>query len=228
MFWPPLLLDLLLLCRRRRRRRRYYCCCCCCAVTRSCVRSIKHETRNSLLRRVVLRDASRVEKQQRSSSTAAAQQQRSSSTAAAQQQRSSSTAAAQQQQQQRRRRRWRRRGSNNGQLPFGVSGWPLCCVSVAERVCALSVPVHPGCPSLPWLRGFGLGIKLGAYRPIVWTAEARMNLERSSVQIVRSSGKFRAVFCKVRTIWFLRGGFVVNLGRTTFIANTLICEYNRE
>ena len=180
MFWPPLLLDLLLLllCRRRRRRR-YYCCCCCCAVTRSCVRSIKHQTRNSLSRRVVLRDASRVEKQEK-------QQQHSSSTAAAQQQ--------QQQQQPRRRRRWRRRGSSSGQLPFGVSGWLLCCVSVAERVCALSLSVHPGCPSLPWLRGFGLGIKLGACRPIVWTAEARMNLERSSVQIVRSSGKFRAVF----------------------------------
>ena len=117
MFWPPLLLALLLLllCRRRRRRR-YYCCCCCCAVTRSCVRSIKHKTRNSLLRRVVLRDASRVEKQpQHSSSTAAAQE---------------------------RRRRWRRRGSSSGQFPFGVSGWLLCCVSVAERVCALSVCVY--------------------------------------------------------------------------------------
>ena len=91
-------------------------CCCCCAVTRSCVRSIKHKTRNSLLRRVVLRDASRVEKQpQHSSSTAAAQE---------------------------RRRRWRRRGSSSGQFPFGVSGWLLCCVSVAERVCALSVCVH--------------------------------------------------------------------------------------
>ena len=125
--------------------------------------------------------------------------------AAAQQQHSSSTAAAaaqqqQQQQRRRRRRRWRRRGSSSGQLPFGVSGWLLCCVSIAERVCALSVSVHPGGPSLPWLRGFGLRIKLGACRPIVWTAEARMNLERSSVQIVRSSGKFRAVFCKVRSI----------------------------
>ena len=146
-FWPPLLLDLLLLLLCRRRRRRRYYCCCCCAVTRSCVRSIKHKTRNSLLRRVVLRDASRVEKQQ---------------------QHSSSTAAAQQQ----RRRRWRRRGSSSGHLPFGVSGWLLYCASVAERVCALSVSVHPGCPSLPWLRGFGLGIKLGACRPIVWTAEA--------------------------------------------------------
>ena len=89
---------------------------------------------------------------------AAAQQQHSSSTAAAQQQQ-------QQQQQQRRRRRWRwrRRGSNSGQLPFGVSGWQLCCVSVAERVGALSVLVcTSGCPSLPWLRSFGLGIKLGA------------------------------------------------------------------
>ena len=121
MFWPPLLLDLLLLllCHRRRRRR-YYCCCCCCAVTRSCVRSIQHKMRNSLLRRgcaqrsIAGREAS-----------------------AAQQQHRSSTAAAQQQQQQRRRRR--RRGSSSGQLPFGVSGWLLCCVSVAERVCALSV-----------------------------------------------------------------------------------------
>ena len=176
MFWPPLLLDLLLLllCRRRRRCRYYCCCCCCCAVTRPCVRSIKHKTRNSLLRRgcaprsIAGREA------------AAAQQQ--------------------QQRRRRRRRRWRRRGSSSGQLPFGVSGWLLCCVSVAERVCALSVSVYPGCPSLPWLHGFGLGIKLGACRPIVWTAEARMNLERSSVQIVRSSGKFRAVFCKVRSI----------------------------
>ena len=52
MFWPPLLLDLLLLlCRRSRRRYCYcYCCCCCCyAVTRFCVRSKKHKTRNSLL-----------------------------------------------------------------------------------------------------------------------------------------------------------------------------------
>ena len=128
MFWPPLLLDLLLLllCRRRRR---YYCCCCCCAVTRSCVRSKKHKTRNSRLRRVVLRDASRVVKQQ---------------------QHNSSTAAAQQHQQQR-RRRWRWRGSSSGQLPFGVSGWLLCCVSVAERVRALAVCVHlvvPRCPGI--------------------------------------------------------------------------------
>ena len=120
MFWPPLLLDLLLLlCRRRRRRRRYYCyCCCCCAVTCSCVRSKKHKTIHSLLRRVVLRDASRVVKQQ---------------------QHNSSTAAAQQQQQQ---RRWRRRGSRSGQFPYGVSGWLLCYVSVAERVCALSLCVY--------------------------------------------------------------------------------------
>ena len=57
MFWPPLLLYLLLLLCRRRRRRRYcycYCCCCCCAVTRFCVRSKKHKTRNSLLWRFVL------------------------------------------------------------------------------------------------------------------------------------------------------------------------------
>ena len=143
-----------------------------------------------------------------SSITAAAQQQHSSSTTAAQQQ--------QQQQQQRRRRRWRRRGSSSGQLPCGVSGWLLCCVSVAERVCALSVSVHPGCPSLPWLRGFGLGRKLGACRPIVWTAEARMNLERSSVQIVRSSGKFHAVFCKVRSFCFLRGDFLSGFGPNDF------------
>ena len=36
--------------------------------------------------------------------------------------------------------------------------------------------------------------KLGACRPIVWTSGARMNLERSSVQVVHSFGKFRAVF----------------------------------
>ena len=61
-----------------------------------------------------------------------------------------------------------------------------CCVSVAERVCALSVCAS--WPSIvPWLRGFGLGIKLGACRPIVWTAGARINLERSSVQIVSIS-----------------------------------------
>ena len=177
MFWPPLLLDLLLLllCRRRRRRR-YYCCCCCCAVTRSCVRSIKHKTRNSLLRRgcasrsIAGREA------------AGAQQQHSSS--------SSSSSGG---------------GVGGGGAAAAAASSPpesragcLCCVSVAERVRALSVSVHPGCPSLPWLRGFGLGIKLGACRPIVWTAEAQMNLERSSVQIVRSSGKFRAAFCKVR------------------------------
>ena len=90
--------------------------------------------------------------------------------------------------------------SSSGQLPFVVSSWLLCFVSVAECVCAISVCVHPGCPSLLWLRGFGLGIKLGACRAIVWTAGARMNLERSPVQIVHSSRKFRAVFCQVRSI----------------------------
>ena len=120
--------------------------------------------------------------------------------AAAQQQRQQ-----QQQQQQRRRRRrrqLRQRGSSSSsrQLPFVVSGWLLCFVSVAECVCVLFLCVHPGCLSLPWLRGFGLGIKLGACRPIVWTAGARMNLERSSVQIVHSSGKLRVVFCQVRSI----------------------------
>ena len=129
---------------------------------------------------------------------------------------SSSLAAAQQQPRRRRRRRWRRRGSSSGQLPIGVSGWQLCCVSVAERVCALSVSVHPGCPSVPWLRGFGLGIKLGACRPIVWTAEGRMNLERSSVQTVRSSGKFRAVSSKVRSILFLWGDFFSEFGPNDF------------
>ena len=125
MFWPPLLLDLLLLllCRRRRRRRRYYCCCCCC----SCVRSIKHKTRNSLLRRGCAPRC--IAGREAAAATAAAQQQQ------LQQQQ-------QQQQRRRRRRRWRRRGSSSGQLPFGVSGWLLCCASVAERVCALSVCVY--------------------------------------------------------------------------------------
>ena len=74
--------------------------------------------------------------------------------AAAQQQHSSSTAAAQQQQQQqrrRRRRRWRQRGSSRGQLPFGVSGWLLCCIvsPLPPCVCSFFVCVHlvvPRCP----------------------------------------------------------------------------------
>ena len=48
-----------------------------------------------------------------------------------------------------------------------------------------------------------------------------MNLERSSVQIVRSSGKFRAVFCKFVQFSSFGGIFWVNLGWKTFIANTL-------
>ena len=119
---PPLLLLLLLLLL---------------LVTRFCVRSKKHKTRNSLLWRFVLRDASRVVKQQQ-----------------------------QQQQQQRRRRR---RGSSSGQLPFVVSGWLLCFVSLAECVCYFCV-----CAFWLSLRGFGLGMKLGACRQLVWTAEARM------------------------------------------------------
>ena len=75
------------------------------------------------------------------------------------------------------------------------------------RVCAISVCVHPGCPSLPWLRDFGLGIKLGACRPIAWTAGARMNLEQSSVQIVHSSGKFRAFFF-VKFVQFSSFGWI--------------------
>ena len=125
----------------------------------------------------MLRDASRVVKQQQdSSSTAAA-----AAAAAAQQQHSSSSSSS---------------SSSSGQLPFGVSGWLLCRASVAERVCALSVYVHPGCPSLLWLRGFGLGIKLGARRPIVWTAGARMNLERSSVQSFTHLGSYGPFFVK--------------------------------
>ena len=131
------------------------------------------------------------------------------------------------QQQQRQRGRGRRCGSSSGQLPFEVSGWPLCCVSVAERVCALSVCVHPGCPSLPWLRGFGLGIKLGACRLIVRTAGARMNLEQSSVQIVHSSGKFRAVFF-VKFVQFSSFGWIsrVSLGLENVIANTIAMQNN--
>ena len=114
MFWPPLLLDLLLLlCRRRRRRRRYCycccccCCCCCCAVTRFCVRCKK--TQN--------------EKQSVVTGCAPGCIAGREAAAARQQQ---------QQQQQKQRRRWRRRCSSSGQLPFVVSGWLLCFVSVAE------------------------------------------------------------------------------------------------
>ena len=101
------------------------------------------------------------------------------------QQHNSSTAAAQQQQ----------RPAPLRSLGLAV----VLCLRCRACVCSFCVCTS-GCPSLPWLRGFGLGIKLGACRPIVRTAEERMNLERSSVQIVRSSGKFRAVFCKVRSI----------------------------
>ena len=89
-----------------------------------------------------------------------------------------------------------------------VSGWLLCFVSVAECVCPI-LCVHPGCPSLPWLRGFGLGIKIGACRPIVWTAGARLNLERSYVQVVNSSGKLRAVFLSSSFNLVSSGGFFV-------------------
>ena len=86
------------------------------------------------------------------------------------------------------------------------------------RVC--SVCVHPGCPSLAWLRGFGLGIKLGACKPIAWTAGGRMNLERSSVQIVHSFGKFRAVFVKFIQFssfgWIFRVNFVLICFSQTF------------
>ena len=76
-----------------------------------------------------------------------------------------------QQQQQQQQQQWRRRrhGSSSGQLPFVISGWLLCFVSVAECVCYFCV-----CASSLSLRGFGLGIKVGACRPIVWTAGARM------------------------------------------------------
>ena len=67
-------------------------------------------------------------------------------------------------------------------------------------VCSMCVCVDFGCYSLPGLRGFGLGITLGACRPIVWTSGARTNLERSSVHIVHLSGKFRAVVRRVRSI----------------------------
>ena len=101
-----------------------------------------------------------------------------------------------------------------------------CCVvvSVAERVCALSVCVHPGCPSLPWLRGFGLGIKLGACRPIIWTAGARMNLERSrskSFTHLGSSGPFFVKFVQFSSLGWIS---LVNLGLKKTIADTKVAE----
>ena len=85
-----------------------------------------------------------------------------------QQQHNSSTAAAQQQQQQR-------------PAPLRSLGLAVVlCLRCRACVCSFCVCAS----SLPWLRGFGLGIKLGARRPIVWTAGARMNLERSSVQML--------------------------------------------
>ena len=85
-----------------------------------------------------------------------------------------------------------------------------CCVVPAlPSVC--SVCTHPGCPSLPWLRLESFGIKLGACRPIVWTVQARMNLEESSAQIVHSLGKFWAVFVKFIQISSFGWIFRVNL-----------------
>ena len=81
-------------------------------------------------------------------------------------------------------------------------------LSPLPSACVLFLCVHPGYTSLPWLRGFGLGIKLGACRPIVWTAGARMNLERSSVLIVHPSGKFRAVFLSSSFNLVPSGGFL--------------------
>ena len=100
-----------------------------------------------------------------------------------------------------------------------------CCVvsPLPSCVCSVSVCEHPGCPSLPWLRGFGLGMKLGACIPIVWTAGARMNLERSSVQIVHSSGKFRAVFF-VKSVQFSSFGWIFLVKK--IVANTLIQKKN--
>ena len=104
-------------------------------------------------------------------------------------------AAAAQQQQQQRRRRWRRRGSSSGQLPFGVSGWLLCSVSVAKRVCALSV-----CAS--WLSLVALvarfrprdkawsanepGAKFGPSRSLIWEVPGRFS--SSSFNFVPSGG----------------------------------------
>ena len=135
----------------------------------------------------MLRDASRVVKQQQDSSSTAA--------AAAE------AAAAQQQQQQHSSSSSSGGGGGVGGAAAAAISSPsesragCCVVSPLPSVCVLFLCVHPGCPSLPLLRGFGLGIKLEACRPIVPTAGARMNLERSSVQIVHSPGKFRAVFC---------------------------------
>ena len=51
-------------------------------------------------------------------------------------------------------------------IPYKYTSIYIC---LRCRVCAISV-----CASWLSLRGFGLGIKLGACRPIVWTAGARM------------------------------------------------------
>ena len=123
---------------------------------------------------------------------AAAQQQHSSSTAAAAAAVAAvaAAAAAAARQQQR-------------SAPLRSLGLAAVFVSVAECVCYFCV-----CASWLSLRGFGLGIKLGACRPIVWTAGARMNLERSSVLIVHPSGKFRAVFLSSSFNLVPSGGFL--------------------
>ena len=171
MFWPPLLLDLLLL-----------------LLCRYSLLRAFHKTQNEK-QSVETWLWSAIHRGSRSSSSTAAAQQHSSSTAAAQQQHSSSSGGG--------------GGGGGGGAAAAAASSPsesragCCVVSPLPSVFVLFLCVcTSGCRSLPWLRGFGLGIRLGACRPIVWTAEARMNLERSSVQIVRSSGKFCAVFVK--------------------------------
>ena len=198
MFWPPLLPTLLLLCRRGRRRRNYccccYCCCCCCCCCSCCCCAVTRSCVRS------------TKKKTQSVVTGCAPRCIAGREAAAAQQRSSSSS-----------------GDGGGGTAAAAASSPsesragCCVVSPLPSVCVL----YPGCLSLPWLRGFGLGIKLGACRPIVWTAGAPMNPERSSVQIVHlgSSGPFLVNFVQFSSFGWI---FLVNLGLKYYIANTLI------
>ena len=101
---------------------------------------------------------------------------------------------------------------------------PLWSLGLAVVLCLLRCRECALCVVLCILfRGFGLGIKLGACRPIVRTAGVRINLERSLVQIVQSSGKFRAVFLSSSFHLLPSGDFLWRMWYWFCFSLTLYC-----
>ena len=160
MFWPPLLPDLLLLLLLLLCRRRYYCCCCCCAVTRSCVRSKKHNEKQSVETGCAPRC---IAGREAAAAKAAEQQQHSSSTAAAAAAAAAAVAAAV-------------AAAREQQRPAPLRSLGLAAVLRLHcRACVCSF-----CVCASW---WSLVALVARFRP------------RDT-----SSGKFQAVFCKVRSI----------------------------